>query len=58
MNNPIPIYFIKKIIFIREERYEYSIDEDGYGTALIEDQIFNFFVNEYGEVVPESIRLL
>lgn len=47
---------IKKILYLQDSHYIYSIDEDGYGCAMIDDEKILFFVNEYGEVEPGSIK--
>lgn len=52
----VPFSIIKKIIYIRDSDYDYHIDEDGYGFAIIDNQKIVFFVNEYSEIVTDTIR--
>lgn len=52
----VPFCTIKKILYIRDSHYDYSIDEDGYGFAIIANEKILFTVNHYGEINVNSIR--
>lgn len=52
----VPFCTIKKILYIQDSRYTYSIDEDGYGFAIIENEKILFTVNRYGDINVNSIR--
>lgn len=52
----IPFHIIKKVIVIRETKYNYCIDEDGNGIAWIDGYVILFFVNMYGETLIGSIK--
>ena len=55
---PLPVHVIKDTIFVRESKWKYHIDEDGNGIAYIETYKVAFYVNEYGEILVESIHLI
>ena len=52
----VPFCIIKKILYIQDSHYDYSIDEDGYGFAIIANEKILFTVNQYGEIDVNSIR--
>lgn len=52
----VPFSIMKKLLYIRETKYNYVIDEDGYGHAIIDGVKIQFYVNEYGEIVTDSIK--
>ena len=52
----VPFSTIKKILYIQDSNYIYSIDEDGYGYAIIENEKILFTVNRYCEIDVNSIR--
>lgn len=52
----VPFSIMKKLLYIQETHYPYYIDEDGYGHAIIDNVKINFFVNQYGEIVTDTIR--
>lgn len=54
--NEVPFNLLKKVIYIQDSSYKYYIDEDGYGHTIIDGKSIIFFMNEYGEIVTETIR--
>ena len=52
----VPFCIIKKILYIQDTHYVYSIDEDGYGFAIIAGEKILFTVNHYGDIDVNSIR--
>lgn len=52
----VPFCIIKKILYIQDSHYVYSIDEDGYGFAIIADEKILFTVDQYGEINVNSIQ--
>ena len=53
-----PFNIIKKVLYIQDSEYSYSIDEDGNGVAIIDNQTIRFHQNSYGEIVLESIYIM
>jgi hypothetical protein len=57
MNTPVPpFHILKEVIAIRDSKHKYIIDEDGYGTGIIENYRVTFQVNTYGEILVETIK--
>lgn len=54
----IPFDIIKKVMYIQDSKYKYHIDEDGNGVAYIDDFEIIFNVNEYGEILIDSIHVI
>ena len=54
--NLVSFTHLKKIAVIRELDYEFCIDEDGYGYAVIDGAGIEFVINEYGDVDLESVQ--
>lgn len=52
----VPFNLIKKVLYVQDSTYKYSIDEDGNGIAMIDGHILLFEVNHYGEIIGDSIR--
>ncbi len=55
-NDDVPFSLLKKVLYIYDSPYEYYIDEDGYGHAIIDDYKLLFYVNSYGEILTDTIR--
>ena len=49
-------HVIKEVIAIQDSKHKYHIDEDGYGTGIIENYRVTFQVNAYGDILVETIR--
>ena len=47
---------IKEVIAIQDSKHNYCIDENGYGTGIVDDYRVTFQVNEYGDILVETIR--
>ncbi len=56
MNKEVPFSLMKKTLYIQDSQYPYCIDEDGYGVAIIDGYRIKFYMNEYGEIVADSIE--
>lgn len=56
--NQVPYYILKKVAVIRELNYPYYIDEDGYGTTTIDSITVEFFVDEYGQIDLNQVKIL
>ena len=54
--NEVPFHILKEVIAIQDSKHKYSIDEDGYGTGIIENYRVTFQVNSYSEIQVETIR--
>jgi len=52
----VPFCTIKKILYIQDSHYIYSIDEDGNGFAIIDEEKILFLVDQYGEIDTDSIK--
>lgn len=52
----LPFHIIKIVAIIRESKYDYCIDENGYGWAIIDGYHVEFFVNGYGEILLETVH--
>lgn len=58
MTHEVPFWILKKVIVIHDTGYKYTIDDDGNGIAYIDDHRILFEVNEYGEIIVESIHYM
>lgn len=54
--NLVSFTHLKKIAVIRELDYEFCIDEDGYGYAVIDGVRIEFVVNAYGDVDLDTVH--
>lgn len=54
----VSYHILKKVAVIRELNYPFHIDEDGYGTATIEGNCVEFFVDEYGQIDLNQVKIL
>lgn len=55
MNCQLPFHILKKVLVIQDSDIPYSLDEDGYCSCHIDDYEVQFQINEYCEILVESI---
>lgn len=52
----VPFNLLKKVIYIQDSQIPYYIDEDGYGHTIIDGISLEFYMNRFGEILPETIN--
>ncbi len=52
----VPFCLLKKVIYINDSKFTYWVDKNNYGHTVIDGYSLIFYMNKFGEIIPETIR--
>lgn len=54
----VPYHILKKVAVLANHKYVYSVDANGYGTAVIEGITVSFYMDQSGYINLSTVRVI